>query len=71
MTVFAGASLRRLGVHLHLRRVRGDPGPHHVLRHRVADQQCCHHLQVLLPLPFISNFISNYKESEELFYSTH
>ena len=48
MTVFAGASLRRLGVHLHLRRVRGHPGPHHLLRHRLAHQQRRPHLQVTI-----------------------
>ena len=67
-----GPSVWCLALQLHLRCVRGNPGPHHIFCHWMANQQCCDHLQVIISLtiPFISDFITNYKESEELFYST-
>ena len=55
--MIAGATLRCLGLHVYLGRVGGHPGPRHLLRHRVADQQRRDYLQVrriviniLLPL---------------------
>ena len=46
-TQLAGPALRRLALRLHLRRLRGDPGPDHLLRDWLADQQCCDHIQVI------------------------
>ena len=37
-TQLAGPALRRLALRLHLRRLRGNPGPDHLLRDWLADQ---------------------------------
>lgn len=46
-TQLSGPALRRLALRLHLRRLRGYPGPNHLLRDWLADQQCCDHIQVI------------------------
>ena len=50
---YLGSLIRRLGVHVHLRGVGGNPGPVHQLCHWLAYHQRGAHLQVGDRLPGI------------------